>query len=71
MNGMSNADSREALLDKIQSVCGQRSGPSRTPENSLPISPALSGVGELLQQAGNVSSLLGQRAGQVRERFMR
>ena len=74
MNGMADQDGRERLKDKLRSVCGNRGGssqPSVDHEHSTS-SPALSSVGEaILQQAGSVGALIGQRAGQVRDQMLR
>ena len=74
MNGMADQDRREKLKDKLRAACGNRTGPTRTSleHEASSFSPALSSVGEaILQQAGSVGAMIGQRAGQVRDQMLR
>lgn len=74
MNAMTDQEGRERLKDKLRSACGHRAHPSRASLDHEPSgsSPALSSVGEaIMQQAGSVGAMLGQRAGQVRDHMLR
>lgn len=74
MNAMTDQEGRERLKEKLRVACGHRSTSSRPSldNDRSTSSPALSSVGEaILQQAGSVGALLGQRAGQVRDQMLR
>jgi hypothetical protein len=72
LNGMSNTEARHALLEKLQTICGQRSGGlDASVESASSMQPGMSLVSEALSHANQVGQMLGQRAGQVRERLLR